>query len=265
MRAALLLYTCCMSWAAKRRLVIVLILVGVAALISGLFLYLALRTPPTCVDGVKNGEETGVDCGLSCPYLCTEEQAGPTVLYTLALPGREGETDIAALVENKNAAAAAKAVPYRLTLYGEGQTLIQEVIGSIDLPPGRSQPVYVPNVFSGKQEVTSAFLSIDPSEARWFSLVEDPRILPAVSGVEEGSSTSTPRVEATLRNPSASVLRNVRVLVFVHGESGRVIAASQTIVPSIPGQDEAIAVFTWSAAFSEKPASFQVLPVVPLP
>lgn len=34
--------------------------------------------PPTCTDGIKNGNETGVDCGGSCPVLCPAGQGCST-------------------------------------------------------------------------------------------------------------------------------------------------------------------------------------------
>jgi hypothetical protein len=60
-------------------------------------------------------------------------------------------------------------------------------------------------------------------------------------------------------------LSNVRVIVMVRDAQGTVIAASQTIVPLIPAQGQATAIFTWNTAFSGVPASAQVGPVIPLP
>ena len=219
---------------------------------------------PSCTDGTQNQDEAGIDCGGSCPYLCTANEQPPTVLFTKAFQNVPGRTDVIAEVENKNAAAA-KSVPYRLTLYGTGQSLIQQVTGTLDLPPGAKVPIYVPGITSGKQSVTSAFLQIDADAPRWFLLPNDPRVLPTVSNTTLSVSTSSPRVDAVLTNPSVSALTNVRVIVLVHDITGEVIAASQTIVPSIPAQGRATATFTWNSAFSTTPTAIEVVPVIPLP
>lgn len=253
-----------MSWAARRRFVILLIIGAAIAAVLALASFATFYEAPSCVDNTQNQDEAGIDCGGPCPYLCTADQQPPTVLFTKAFQNVPGRTDVIAEVENKNAAAA-KGVPYRLTLYGTGQSLIQQVMGTVDLPPGAKVPVYVPGITSGKQTVTSAFLQIDADAPRWFLLPNDPRVLPAVSNTTLGVSTSSPRIDAVLTNQSVAALTNVRVIVFVHGVTGEVIAASQTIIPAIPPQGYATATFTWNNAFSSAPATIEVVPIIPLP
>ena len=93
----------------------------------------------------------------------------------------------------------------------------------------------------------------------------DSHIVPVVSNTRQGGTTSAPRIEATLKNPSVTVLSNVKVVVLVRNDKGDVIAASSTVVPSIPAQGQAIATFTWGEAFQSIPASIEVTPIIPLP
>ena len=220
---------------------------------------------PTCSDGIQNQDESGIDCGGSCAYLCRAEQLPPTVLFTKALNNGVGRTSIIASVENKNPRAAAKNVPYRVTLYGAKQSFIQEVTGTFDLSPGATVPVFIPSIPSGRQAVVSAFLTVDASSLQWFTLTNDSRVIPIVSNTKQGGTPSAPRIEATLTNPSITVLTNVRVIVLVRNEKGDIIAASQTIVSTIPAQGNATATFTWSTAFPSIPASVEVVPSIPLP
>lgn len=225
----------------------------------------AFYKAPSCADGAQNQDETGVDCGGSCSYLCREQQQPPTVLFTKAIQNGAGRTDVVASVENKNAGAAAKNVPFSITLYGTGQALIQRVTGTLDLPPGANVPVFVPGIPSGKQIVVSAFLDIEASAPQWISMPVDPRIMPMVSNTKHGGTTSAPRIEAVLSNPSTTALTNVKAIVLVRGDRGDVIAASSTIVPVIPAQGRATATFTWNGAFSSTPVSIEVAPIIPLP
>ena len=118
---------------------------------------------PTCSDGVQNQGEASVDCGGPCPYLCTDQVRAPTVLFTQAIDNGNGRVDIVASIENRNATAAAKNVPYTATLYTAQGTIAREISGVLDLPPSATVPLYLPGVLSGVGTVTRAFLTIDPS------------------------------------------------------------------------------------------------------
>ncbi|MDD2657875.1 MAG: hypothetical protein PHD04_04450 [Candidatus Pacebacteria bacterium] len=220
---------------------------------------------PSCTDGLQNQGEAGIDCGGSCAYLCAADEQPPTVLFAKALSNGAGRASVIASVENKNASVAAKDVPYRVRLYGAGRSLIQEVTGTLDLPPGATIPVFIPSITSGKQVVVATFFDIDPSSPKWFQMSDDPRILPRVSSTKQGGTSSAPRIEATLVNSSTNMLSNVETIVLVRDEKGDVIAASRTIVSAIPAGGQSTATFTWNSAFPGIPASIEVVPVIPLP
>jgi len=254
-----------MSWAARRRFIILLIIGAVVAAFLAVVLIATFSKTPTCTDGVQNQGEQGIDCGGSCAYLCTAQQQPPTVLFTKALSYGGGRTDIIASVENKNATAAAKNAPYTITLYGADQVLVQKVTGKVDLPPGATVPVYVPNIVSGKQTVTGAFLAITAAAPQWFSMNANGRSMPLVSNIRQSGATDAPRIEAVLTNPTTMPFNNVQTIVIVHNKNNEIIAASQTVLPSIPAQGQATATFTWNKAFPETPAAIEVTPIIPLP
>ena len=254
-----------MDWAAQRRFVILSI---IGAVIAAFLIILAITVfykAPSCSDGVQNQGEAGIDCGGPCPYLCTDQEQAPIVLFTKVIPNGTGRTDVIASIENRNAAAAAKAVPYTLTLYGAGQVILQKETGILDLPPAATVPVFIPNVATGNQTVTAAFLSIAPSAPQWYTFSGNPRTVPVVTNTTLSGSSGAPRIDATLSNSSSTTLNDVVVIVFVHNDKGDVIAASQTVVPTIPPQGEATATFTWGGAFSGIPATIEVFPIIPLP
>lgn len=254
-----------MSWAARRRFLVLLILgLIVAAFLTVVVISTVYKTP-TCSDSVQNQNEAGIDCGGPCAYLCVADEQPPTVLFTKALTNAAGRVDIVASVENKNVSAAARNVPYQVMLYGPNQTLIQTFSGTVDLPPGARQTIFLPGVLTGNQTVVNAFFEIASTSPAWFALAFDPRIVPSVSDTTQSGSTDAPRVEAILANRSVRVLTNVRVIVLVRDVRKEVIAASQTIVPLIPAQNTAHATFTWNNAFPGIPASIEVVPVIPLP
>lgn len=254
-----------MSWAARRRLIILSILGAVILAIVAIIFTTVFYKAPSCVDGVQNQNEEGVDCGGSCPYLCAALEQPPTVLFTKALTNSAGRTDVVASIENKNATAAAKNVPYSVALYGADHVLVREISGELDLPPGATETVFIPGIASGKQAVATAFLDIAPSAPQWFTMTADPRIVPTVSSVVQNGTAKAPRIEAVLANGSVTPLDTVRIVVLVRDTQNDVIAASQTLVPTIAAQSSATAIFTWNDAFLGTPAAIEVTPIIPLP
>lgn len=254
-----------MRWALERQIIVFLIIGVILATVAAGLYFLLLYEGPSCTDGIRNGRETGVDCGGTCPYLCLATEEPPTILFTQAMLNGEGRTDVISLVENKNQRSAAKHVPYAISIFGYDQALIQRVTGTLDLPPGATVPVFVPGVASGYATPGAAFLSIASSSVQWYAEDTDPRIVPSVSQVTLGEDTDAPRITATLGNPDVRPMRSVKAIVIVFDASGNAIAASQTIVPLIGAQGSAIATFTWNAPFGGVPVQIQVLPIIPLP
>lgn len=254
-----------MSWAARRRFIILLIVGAVVAAFLAVVGIATFYRAPSCTDGTQNQNEAGIDCGGPCAYLCTAQVQPPTVLFTKALSYGGGRTDVIASIENKNPTAAAKNVPYRITLYGKDQALIQEVTGTVELPPGATVPVYIPQIVSGKQSVTGAFLDITTSTPQWFSMTAQERSVPVVSNTIQSGTVGAPRIQATLSNSTIIPYSNVQAIVMVRNQSGDVIAASSTVLPFIPAQGQAVATFTWNNAFPEAPAAIEVVPIIPLP
>lgn len=254
-----------MNWAARRRFIILLIIGAIVVAFFATVLIATFSKTPTCSDNIQNQDETGVDCGGSCAYLCSEQQRPPTVLFTKAISNGKGRTDVVASIENVNASAAARNVPYTVMLYGARQAFVQEVTGTIDLPPFATIPIYIPGIPSGNQDVVRAFFSIDPASPQWFAMANDMRAKPVVSNTIMSGTASAPRIDATLTNGGVTALSNVRVIILVRDAQGEVMTASQTIVPAISAQGQATATFTWNTAFPNVPATIEVLPVIPLP
>lgn len=254
-----------MSWAAQRRFLILLIVGAVVTAFITILGVVTFYEAPSCSDGIQNQGEGGIDCSGPCPYACTADVQAPAVLFTKAINSGTGRTDVVALVENKNGTVAAKNVPYRISAYGSGQVLLQEVTGTIDLPPSTVVPVFAAGVTTGKQPVVNVFLTIEREVPRWYQFDSTSRTVPQVSGTKPAGTLESPRIQATLTNPSPFPLSNIPVVVLVRDTNKEVVAASRTLVQTIAPQSSATAVFTWNTPFSAIPASIDVIPIVPLP
>jgi hypothetical protein len=190
----------------------------------------------------------------------------PATLFTNLIRTKSGRTDLVAAVENRNGNAGAKNVPFTITLYTANGTLVKEVVGSLDLPPRTIVPIFIPSVTPAGQAVARAFLEIAPAAPRWERMSTDPRILPMIATKPLGGTVQAPRVESVLTNPSITLIGRTPVVAFVRDSStGNVVAASQTVVPSIPPQGSTNAIFTWNEPFAASSVRIEVMPVIALP
>jgi hypothetical protein len=76
---------------------------------------------------------------------------------------------------------------------------------------------------------------------------------------------TAPRITATLVNPLAQPFYNTTLVATIFDEGGNVIAASATLVPTLPSQGTAPLIFTWNEPFSAPVARVEILPVPVLP
>jgi hypothetical protein len=215
------------------------------------------------MDNKQNQNEEGIDCGGTCTYLCTPSQQEPSVQFVRALSPVPGRTDVIAYIDNPNAASAANDLHFTIELYSPTNTVIAKKEETVDLPPNSTVPVFVPNFFSGSQEVARAFITFDTPQHLWYRYQEK-RPLPKVSGVQIDQS-GMPRITATAQNPSAVPMTNIVFVATVFGNDGNAIAASRTIAPAIPAQGTAPLVFTWPAPFSQGVSRVEVVPITALP
>ena len=88
---------------------------------------------------------------------------------------------------------------------------------------------------------------------------------PKVGNISIEGTDTRPRITATLENQTAYVERSIPLIATVFDAQGQVIAASQTIVPTLPPQGSAQAVFTWSEPFGAPYARVDIVPVLALP
>lgn len=260
-----------MSWAARRRFLILLTIGAIVVAFLSIVLISSIYKTPSCSDSVQNQEENGIDCGGPCEYLCASEVQPPIILFTKVIDNGEGRIDVIAMVENKNVGAAAKNIPYSITLYDNNQLFIQKIEGTFDLPPNAIEPIYISGVASdlsgqaGEQKVTRAFLEIDSSAPKWFEMTVDSRVIPKVLSAVQSDTSSAPRVEAVLSNPSSFPLSDIKVVALVYDTNKDVIAVSKTVIPIISALGQSVATFTWNSAFDGTLDSIKVIPIIPLP
>jgi hypothetical protein len=147
-----------------------------------------------------------------------------------------------------------------VTVYDANHTLLASRDVTFDLTPGGMTPVFITGILSSNTPVTQTFFEIDDAGVQWIRSSQKPVVVSSQNILWQ--NTTAPRVTATLVNPIAKAFTNVRLVATVFAADGTAIAASSTIVPNVPSQGSAQAVFTWNVPFASAPARVEVVPVV---
>ena len=247
-----------MDWAKRRKILIetVLTLIGVAIIAS--VIIATVYKAPSCTDNIQDGNETGVDCGGPCPYLCSVNEIAPQVTFVRAVSPIAGRTDVIAYIDNVNNNAQIQNAEYNVDLYDQFNRLVASNTGTVALPPATTVPVFIPDFYMGPDTVTTAFLSFSTSTLQWEHDSARP-VVPKQSQLQILDGPS-PKITATLTNPTAYPIYNQTVVATVFNSKNNAIAASQTVVPILSAQGSAPIVFTWNQEFTSKPVRVEILP-----
>jgi hypothetical protein len=187
------------------------------------------------------------------------QKAGVRFARVLTQSGRQ---DLIAYIDNPNTDAHAKRADLLIDIYRQdGHTIEKHTY--IPLPANSATPLFIPDIANAP--VQQAFVSFASGSPMWTKGTGGTEALPKASNVSVGGTPDAPRVSATVTNPTAYPEHGVPFIASVFDANGTVIAASQTVVPLIPPQGSAQAVFTWNEAFSAPYARVDIVPILALP
>ncbi|KND49941.1 MAG: hypothetical protein AB203_04485 [Parcubacteria bacterium C7867-008] len=248
-----------MDWSTRRRTVVFAI---IGSAIVSLLVVIAIAIfydTPTCTDQKQNQDETGVDCGGPCAHACVADVKDAEVQFARAVSPAATRTDVIAYVKNSNANAYAYGVHATVELYDATHALLATRDVTINLPAGTVVPVFVEGMLTSDVPVTQTFFTIDKSTVQWTRTTSKP-LFPNVKDTQWRMGDQ-PRVTATLVNPAAKEQTNIKLIATVFDVNNEAIAASRTLVTSLPSQGTAPIIFTWNVPFIREPARVEIVPV----
>jgi len=250
-----------MEWARRRQWTVIAIIAAVVIAALCILAFAIFYKTPTCFDQRQDGDETGTDCGGSCSTVCSAQAQPASVRFARAL-AQSGRQDLIASIDNPNRDAYAKDARVTIDIYlQDGSTVEKHAL--MTLPANSSTPLFVPGIADGA--IQQVFVSFDQGSLVWTKGTGWDAPPPVSSNIAVGGDATAPRVTATVTNQTAYVENNVPLVVAVYAADGSVVAASQTVVPMLPAQGSAQAVFTWNEPFSAPYARIEVTPVPALP
>jgi hypothetical protein len=228
---------------------IVLIIIGVPAW----FLYRAAVPAPTCTDGIQNGAEEGVDCGVaacgvSCPPVVLPLGQQPVRIF------RTGATsaDILAQLDNPNTIYGVSRVDYTLVVDdASGQQLIARR-GFTYVDP--MQPRYILFPLTGLTGIpASAQLQFAPTDVQWgtFSVDAATNVQFIVRNETLTPKTDGARYTATVMNRSTFDFDTVDIVILLHNPHGDIVGANTTVAHTLKAGEERAFTADWPFAVPE--------------
>ena len=250
-----------MSWASRRRTAYTFGLVVFLVVVVGIpVLYWYLLLPETCEDGTKNGDETSIDKGGSCPLLDERLLSPHTILWAREFTVRDGSYNVIAYVENPNDGAGVFKAPYRFRLYDARNILVAEREGAAAIMPGTVTPIFEGAIDTGNRLVSRAYLEFT-APLVW-ERMRDATEPVMVESKDITDVLTQPRLAAKVKNTSVADLRDVRFVATVFDTAGNAFAGSSTIVPILYEGERQEIVFTWPDPFTYVAGRIDVLPII---
>lgn len=220
---------------------------------------------PNCFDGIKNGDETGIDCGGSCARVCGGDTVQPIMRWDPRLfEISPGLWSVLVYVENPNINIDAVHVPYIFTIHDADNRILEEKRGVTILPKNQTVgifegPIPIPEEYNPRR----AFFELGERITWRRNEREKEKIVVSHSPLLR--EDTAPRVEAVVRNDEIYEIKNIELIIAVFDGSDNAVAASRTFVESIKSNESANVLFTWPKPFDlgskvcEKPSDVMLL------
>ncbi len=220
------------------------------------------RPAPSCTDGVRNQNETGVDCGGVCGACSVHIAAKDLVIEgSWVIDGVDGTVDAVAQITNPNNLYGAQRISYAFVLHGEGDTIVAEKKGTTFALPAETKYIVEPGIeIPSEARVVRAEFRID-SAVDWvlFDGYQKPRIIVLNKRYElSSSSTEYSRVSGLVRNESPFDFARIWIKVVLRDATGTPLAIHRTHMDVMNSGDERAFSLPWPRKFSGEVASVDV-------
>ena len=253
-----------MSWAGRRRLIYLsIVIVFFAFIIGAPVAHYILSIEATCSDGKQNQSETAPDKGGPCQILDERYITPYAVMWARSFEVRAGSYTAAAYISNPNPDAGVREAHYRFGLYDSENVLVQERTGTTFIMPGGITPVIEAAIDTGNRDVVHTYLEITDKVLVWERMSSPATNIKISNQRAEEMGVLGPRIDARAQNTSLDPVRNIEFVAVLFDPVGNAFTASGTALPVIQGDSMANIVFTWPSSFVAPIGRIDIIPLLP--
>ncbi|MBU0998975.1 hypothetical protein KKG24_01540 [Patescibacteria group bacterium] len=250
------------SWSFRRQIFYIIILVLFLLIFGFLIIFPSFNQVPTCMDGEQNGDETGIDCGGSCPNACLEQINTVSILWARAFKVVPGRYNAVAYLVNHNKNAAVEKINYRFRFADANNIYIGKRENSTFIPPGGNFAIFEPGIDIGNSipvYVTFEFTQVP----QWLQISQEKinQLKILVSNIQLFDEATSPKLLATIKNNSLFTLPNVDVVAILYDGAGNAVSASRTYLNQLNPLSTSDINFTWPEPFSGQVVAKEIIPM----
>jgi len=236
------------QWSAQRRFVYGGGFILILAFILTTVVYGLIYKTPTCSDGKHNGDETGVDCGGSCTLLCTNDALAPIVHWSKIFNVSGNVYTAVAYVENQNINSKNAKATYEFKIYDANNKLLVKKVGQTAIPKNKKFAIFEVGIILKDAKPKSADFAFTSFSDWEKDNTREPDI--SITNSTLIASTTSPRIEGSVSNKSATTIPSLELSVFVLDSKENAVAASRTFIETLRGHSTQDFVFTWPKPFN---------------
>ena len=251
-----------MMWALKRQVFYVVIMISLFLVFAFLIISPSFNKVPTCADNNQNGNETGIDCGGSCPRVCVLQVDQVSILWTRAFKVIPGRYNAVAYLVNRNKNAAVQKINYKFRFADANNVYIGKREGSTSIPPSGNFAVFEPGIDIGNS--IPVYVTFEFTETPiWFQVPQDKinQLKVLVSNIRLTDEATSPRLSATIKNNSLFTIPNVNIIVILYNASGNAISTSRTYLNQLAPLETTDVNFTWPEPLPGVVVAKEIIPM----
>jgi len=250
------------SWALKRQILYVLVIVLFFSVIAFLIISPNFKKAPSCTDGKQNGTETGIDCGGSCANACLVQVDPVSIIWSRSFRVVAGRFNAVAYLENHNKNTAVNKINYKFRFADANNIYIGKREGSTFIPPSGKFVVFEPAIDVGNS--IPVYTNFEFTQTpQWVTVLQEKinQLQILVSNVVLMNEDSSPRLSATIKNNSFFIIPEMDVVVILYDANHNAISVSSTYLEKLTGEESREINFTWPEPFAEKVVSKEIIPL----
>ena len=236
-------------WALKRKLIILFIFLSVL-FTAGVFSYFKFFVvKPTCFDGVKNGNEEGIDCGGSCFQICRARATDVNIEWSKSFEVANGISNIAALVENPNFDFDLSAT-YSIKIFDQDGSRIEDFSRKIKMTPGEKRLIFIPSIVTGEKKVAKTFIEFKNIESLSLGEAIDKNM--SVLYKKISSEDGFTILDIGVKNTGLLTEKNIEVSAVIKNQEGSVLDVGRSFIDAINKRGQKSVQITWPRMFEKE-------------
>lgn len=235
-----------------RRLVIIGIFLSFNALLIGGIYFAFVKKPASCVDGIQNQNEQGIDCGGICTNACIEVVVGRDfeTKEIAFVPGGNNRYDVMGKIFNGNDSIGAPSFRYTFQLKDASGQVLATRSGNNYILPQETKTLIEVNLESATPPASATLTMSDVSWERFTGYQEKPainiyqkRYTPLTTGAGYSGAYGL------VSNESPYDFRSLIVKVILRDSAGKPLAFNQTKQDNITAGESRDFTLIWPLPF----------------